>query len=56
MQPFRYYNYLFDYADDVTDDINEIFDLNIGQQFMTLEVVNSLILDFLSIIIINPYD
>lgn len=29
-------HYLFDYADEVTDDINEVFDLNIGQKIMTL--------------------
>ena len=29
-------HYLFDYADEVTDDINEVFNLNIGQKFMTL--------------------
>jgi len=29
-------HYLFDYADVVTDDINEVFDLNIGQKIMTL--------------------
>ena len=28
--------YLFDYADEVTDDINDIFNLNIGQKIMTL--------------------
>lgn len=32
-------NYLFDYADEVTDDINEIFNLNIGQKFMTLKEI-----------------
>ena len=29
-------HYLFDYADEVTDDINEVFDLNIGKKVMTL--------------------
>lgn len=29
-------HYLFDYADEVTDDINDIFDFNIGQKIMTL--------------------
>jgi transposase len=29
-------HYLFDYADEVTDDINEAFNLNIGQKVMTL--------------------
>ena len=29
-------HYLFDYADEVTDDINDVFDLNIGQKVMTL--------------------
>jgi len=29
-------HYLFDYADEVTDDINDIFNLNIGQKIMTL--------------------
>jgi transposase len=29
-------HYLFDYADEVTDDINEDFNLNIGQKVMTL--------------------
>ena len=29
-------HYLFNYADEVTDDINEIFNLNIGQKIMTL--------------------
>ena len=28
--------YLFDYANEITDDINNVFDLNIGQKFMTL--------------------
>ena len=28
--------YLFDYADEVTDDINDTFNLNIGQKYMTL--------------------
>lgn len=28
-------HYLFDYADEVTDDINDIFNLNIGQKIMT---------------------
>jgi transposase len=29
-------HYLFDYADEVTDDINEVFDLDIGRKIMTL--------------------
>jgi hypothetical protein len=29
-------HYLFDYADEVTDDINDVFNLNIGQKIMTL--------------------
>ncbi len=29
-------HYLFDYTDEVTDDINDIFNLNIGQKIMTL--------------------
>ncbi|HHY70637.1 MAG TPA: IS1634 family transposase, partial [Thermoanaerobacterales bacterium] len=29
-------HYLFDYADEVTDDINDVFGLNIGQKVMTL--------------------
>jgi len=29
-------HYVFDYADEVTDDINDVFNLNIGQKFMTL--------------------
>ena len=29
-------HYLFDYADEVTDYINNIFNLNIGQKIMTL--------------------
>ena len=29
-------HYLFDYADEVTDDINDVFNLNIGQKVMTL--------------------
>ena len=29
-------HYLFDYADEVTDDMNDIFNLNIGQKIMTL--------------------
>ncbi len=29
-------HYLFDYADEVTDDINDVFHLNIGQKVMTL--------------------
>jgi len=29
-------HYLFDYTDEVTDDINDVFNLNIGQKIMTL--------------------
>lgn len=29
-------HYLFDYANEVTDDINDVFNLNIGQKVMTL--------------------
>ncbi len=29
-------HYLFDYADEVTDNINDVFNLNIGQKVMTL--------------------
>lgn len=29
-------HYLFDYTDEVTDDINDVFNLNIGQKVMTL--------------------
>jgi transposase len=29
-------HYVFNYADEVTDDINDVFNLNIGQKFMTL--------------------
>lgn len=29
-------HYLFDYADEVTDDINDVFNLNIGKKIMTL--------------------
>ncbi len=29
-------HYLFDYADEVTDDINDVFGLNIGKKVMTL--------------------
>lgn len=29
-------HYLFDYADDITDDINQVFDLDIGRKVMTL--------------------
>lgn len=29
-------HYVFDYANEVTDDINDVFNLNIGQKFMTL--------------------
>jgi hypothetical protein len=32
LQPY----YLFDYADEVTDDINDVFGLNIGTKVMTL--------------------
>lgn len=35
-------HYLFDYADEVTDDINDVFNLNIGQKIMTLgEIKNN---------------
>ena len=29
-------HYLFDYANEVTDDINGVFDLSIGRKVMTL--------------------
>lgn len=35
-------HYLFDYADDVTDDINDIFALNIGQKVMTLGEIKNI--------------
>ena len=32
-------HYLFDYVDEVTDDINEVFNLDIGQKVMTLKEI-----------------
>lgn len=29
-------HYLFDYADEITDDLNDVFDLDIGKKAMTL--------------------
>ena len=34
--------YLFDYADEITDDINDVFDLNIGQKYMTLGEIKNI--------------
>ncbi len=35
-------HYLFDYVDDVTDDINEVFDLDIGKKVMTLKEIKKI--------------
>lgn len=35
-------HYLFDYADEVTDDINEAFNLDIGQKVMTLKEIKKI--------------
>ncbi len=35
-------HYLFDYADEVTDDINDVFNLNIGQKVMTLSDIKKI--------------
>ncbi len=35
-------HYLFDYADEVTDDINGAFNLDIGQKVMTLKEIKKI--------------